>query len=448
MKRDAVNGPKNDQSPRKKPKDANKLNKALIHAVLNNPADIPGLLQQGADPLYEDGQALMVALPNQVATLLEKFKDVMLIRGITHLLTLTSNKEMILHLVEHYHLTLDGRNRTGVTPLMVACGEANLDMVQWLIENKANQFMRDPIHGFTPLLFAVIGSVVYGDEKVVQYLLENQSCSNERSTKGQTALLLACEVGSDAVVKLLLEKNYSSVHERGTEPPYPSSLSLACKFNHSKIAKILLWHLDNSPDSDSMKAEALMDAVEGGYLELVLILFEHQTKINWDHVKLAALGNVAVFAELWGRWIEQLGRSGDKLPLTGTTGAALLFRLMSSGCPTGDRADVTKQVLVDLTRNQVPVEIGYQLPRQYKPLFEDFKQFYPYIDTWEKFRVVIIRGALNAVDHFVVDLVELVLQYSKPSGDDLFKLMKVPRAEKIYLGYLQNQLNKPFGSGN
>jgi len=124
------------------------------------------------------------------------------------------------------------------TPLIAACKEDNLEMVQLLIKYEADINKKNN-DGLNPLMWACRR----GNLEVVKFLIENDVDVNTRPN-GMTPLMYACSYDRVEVVKLLLAKGAdinAKDHEGNTV------LSIARKRNNNRVMKILINQRDNKP---------------------------------------------------------------------------------------------------------------------------------------------------------------------------------------------------------
>lgn len=92
-----------------------------------------------------------------------------------------------------------------ITPLMLAAQRGNAEMMQLLIDHKADVNAKSKT-GWTPLMFAIMQDTDRDYLKPIQILLENNADVNSQNNSGLTALMLAGK-RNESGVKLLLEYN-------------------------------------------------------------------------------------------------------------------------------------------------------------------------------------------------------------------------------------------------
>lgn len=113
----------------------------------------------------------------------------------------TDSLRVARHLSEQPGLNLEARNPAGETALMLAAIRGHLDLVQRLLERRAQ--VNHP--GWTPLHYAASHD---GERAlpIAQLLLEHHAFINARSPNGSTPLMLAAHYGRREVVELLLRE--------------------------------------------------------------------------------------------------------------------------------------------------------------------------------------------------------------------------------------------------
>ena len=97
--------------------------------------------------------------------------------------------------------TLQRTPRKCMTPLARAARKGHTEVVQELVDNKANRNVNRTTDGVTPLYIAAQN----GHTEVVKVLLDNKADVNARDTDGVTPLYIAAQEGHTEVVKLLLD---------------------------------------------------------------------------------------------------------------------------------------------------------------------------------------------------------------------------------------------------
>lgn len=129
---------------------------------------------------------------------------------------------------------IDCRDDSGRTPLMFACTAGQLEMVKFLVENKASITERDnTLNGQTPLMTASFQK----HPQIVKYLISKGADVNAVKTDGWSVINIAVQAGSLEVIKILVESgaDKESKLKSGVTP-----LVLAIQFNHFDVFKYLL----------------------------------------------------------------------------------------------------------------------------------------------------------------------------------------------------------------
>jgi ankyrin repeat protein len=98
--------------------------------------------------------------------------------------------------------TIDCVDHKGLTALMWACANGQLNSVRLLISSGANVTARGP-NGESPLLLAAAGGHVH----IVRELLVAGSCADDQDNDGTSALMFACAGDHASTVNELLRVN-------------------------------------------------------------------------------------------------------------------------------------------------------------------------------------------------------------------------------------------------
>ena len=108
---------------------------------------------------------------------------------------------VINHLIDHFHLDVNVRNRDGETPLHIAACYGRTNTVEHLVCKGANVSIKDRI-GSTPLHSAA----TQGHTDTVELLLNSGAYVNSKDDNGSTPLHDAATEGHTETVELLLNK--------------------------------------------------------------------------------------------------------------------------------------------------------------------------------------------------------------------------------------------------
>lgn len=108
--------------------------------------------------------------------------------------------EICRHLTLDEKLSLEVSNEASKTPLLLACEEGHLDVVELLLSRGANVHAKDPV-GMTPLHLAAW----IGNKKIAQALLARDAAVNAQNNIGQTPLHGAALCAHYQLVCILLK---------------------------------------------------------------------------------------------------------------------------------------------------------------------------------------------------------------------------------------------------
>jgi cytohesin len=160
----------------------------------------------------------------------------------------------------------------GRTPLMLACEQAPLEVVQILLVVGGGQGQgldATDNQGETALHRAARG----GNKEVVPLLLRKGLQAGSTNREGGTPLMLACEEGHRQVVQMLLEATQGEgVDEQDLDGM--TALHYAAKGGDKDVAAFLLSKGAQANTRDEAGSTALMVACETGNLEVVEMLFD------------------------------------------------------------------------------------------------------------------------------------------------------------------------------
>jgi ankyrin repeat protein len=157
----------------------------------------------------------------------------------------------------------------GGTPLMIAAGTGNLEIVRLLLDNGADINATRDGSDATALMNAVKGSNV----EVVKLLIEKGADVNtvvEMGDENMTAMDFAAISGNVEILKMLIEKD---AHFNG-------ALAIAAGKGHVEAVKLLI---DKGADVNAggwWGETALMIAAGAGQLEAMKLLIEKGAKVN------------------------------------------------------------------------------------------------------------------------------------------------------------------------
>ena len=152
------------------------------------------------------------------------------------------NVDAVTYMITEFSCGAKVKNIEGSTALHLACispaGEAlAYKIVTCLVKNAEHDINEMNGEGLSPLMLVID---LFRNE-IAQYLILDRHCDLEvRSTNGSSALHLACAVGNEEAVKMILKAvgpnfDFDAKDNLGNTP-----LQLACKHNHQGIVIMLL----------------------------------------------------------------------------------------------------------------------------------------------------------------------------------------------------------------
>jgi len=202
------------------------VNQAFMDAVRKNDTirEIVMLIEKGADVNYKDetgSNALMLAVLEKnmpLAKLLLEYKAEVEVKGniigLTPLILAVHNDdfEMAKMLLEA-GATTDVKTEIGFNALMYAVLNKNMPITKLLLDYKANINEQESLIGLTPLLLAITNN----DIEMVSFLLENNADPTIVDSTGQSALTYAEEQKSDAIITLIGSKINKAIEEEEEE---------------------------------------------------------------------------------------------------------------------------------------------------------------------------------------------------------------------------------------
>jgi ankyrin repeat protein len=145
--------------------------------------------------------------------------------------------------------SLDVPNEKGVTPLLVACEQDDVDLCKKLLEKGASLDVQDS-KGASPLAVAAF----CGNVNVLkEVLLDKKELLERPNTNGCTPLWLAARAGRDEVVLLLLDSgaDRTKANNDGLTP-----VGVAIKYKREKVSGILDTHVScDTTEGDSTQEQ-------------------------------------------------------------------------------------------------------------------------------------------------------------------------------------------------
>nr|VZI28361.1 unnamed protein product [Spirometra erinaceieuropaei] len=181
------------------------------------------------------------------------------------------------------------------TALTLACFQGQHEVVQLLVERKANIEHRAKT-GLTPLMEAASGNHV----KVGKILLDHGADVNALPvlSSRDTALTIAADKGRTEFVKLLLERG-AIVEARNKKGA--TSLWLACNGGHLEVVQSLIDAHADVNSQDNRKVSCLIAAFRKGHISVVNVLVQHVTQFPSDKDCLRHIKSISADKELADR---------------------------------------------------------------------------------------------------------------------------------------------------
>jgi ankyrin repeat protein len=158
------------------------------------------------------------------------------------------------------------------TPLMKACENGSQEIVEILLENKADLKAVDS-NGLSALMTAC----VYGKLDIVKLLLNHQVDINLKDKNGHTAFTLSCENSQLEIAELLASKG-ADLNTR--DHMNWTALSKACLNNHKQVAETLIRMGANIHHRDKEGWTPLSTCSWNGNFDLVKLLIRKCADVN------------------------------------------------------------------------------------------------------------------------------------------------------------------------
>ena len=157
----------------------------------------------------------------------------------------------------------------GITELMMAALETNLDEVKRLVEQGTNIEETDDTGG-TPLMWAVQG----GDIEIVNFLLDSGADVGAVGGRNATALMIAVISGKEDIGVRLLEAGATFGGELSYQQDY---LEYAAAHGQATMIRALIRYGANLGESGS---DALCFAIKNRHIDVATVLIEEGADVN------------------------------------------------------------------------------------------------------------------------------------------------------------------------
>ncbi|XP_076105867.1 uncharacterized protein LOC143074202 [Mytilus galloprovincialis] len=193
--------------------------------------------------------------------------------------------ELVTWCLHHCTNNVNHCRKDGISPLFFACQKRHTEVVQMLINNKAdiNKCGND---GVSPLYIAFEN----GHTEVVHMLIKNKAdinkCSNDGNkadinkcdNDGVSPLFIACQNGHTEVVQMLIN-NKADINKCDNDGVSP--LYIACQNGHTEVVQMLINNkadINKCRDNDGISP--LFIACGKGQTEVVHMLINNKADIN------------------------------------------------------------------------------------------------------------------------------------------------------------------------
>jgi ankyrin repeat protein len=164
----------------------------------------------------------------------------------------------------------DIENEAGATPLMLACERAQLEIVKLLWEaTRGKDMEHTDDYGRTALYRALI----YGSGEEAAFLLSKGAQANIRDDENITPLMVACKEDRLDLVHMLLHATQGQGLQEADRDGR-TALLYAAREARKEVVSFLLDQGAEADVRDGFNTTPLMDACEGGRLEVVQLIFD------------------------------------------------------------------------------------------------------------------------------------------------------------------------------
>ena len=194
----------------------------------------------------------------------------------------------------HNGAHVDVRGKSGFTPLYDAAWYGDFEIVQLLLDYKADPKTRT-VTNHTPMHVVPEGSQSLDIHHhspqmladVARLLSEHGADLNAQANDGETPLHMAAKWGQVAVVRVLLEHgaNVGLEDNKGATPLHegsngPEKKPLVTNYEKPKVVRMLLKHGADIGAKDNKGRSPLHTAVESRMVEVVRVLLEHDANVG------------------------------------------------------------------------------------------------------------------------------------------------------------------------
>lgn len=196
-----------------------------------------------------------------------------------HYLATTGNNDIFTEMLQHLQAVdvqreLNRQSSIGWTPLLIACNEGHMDVVNNMLANHARVDVFD-IEGRSALHLAA----EHGNIQVCDALLTNKAFINSKSRVGRTALHYAALNGYKDLVKFLIRDHNAVLDILTLRKQTP--LHLASQNGQLETCMLLLELGASIDATDDLGQKPIHAAAQNNYSEVVkLFLQQHPSLVN------------------------------------------------------------------------------------------------------------------------------------------------------------------------
>lgn len=240
-----------------------------MHFICNvptNEVEISGADKEIVKLLLQNGSDLSLQTKQTMETCL-------------HFLAKTGNNNILTEMLQHMSPTdtqreLNRQSSIGWTPLLIACNEGHMDLVNNMLANHARVDVFD-IEGRSALHLAA----EHGFIEVCDALLTNKAFINSKSRVGRTALHYAAMNGFVDLVRFLVRDHNAVIDILTLRKQTP--LHLASQNGQLEVCKLLLELGASIDATDDLGQKPIHAAAQNNYSDVVkLFLQQHPSLVN------------------------------------------------------------------------------------------------------------------------------------------------------------------------
>uniref|UniRef100_A0A914WYR6 K Homology domain-containing protein n=1 Tax=Plectus sambesii TaxID=2011161 RepID=A0A914WYR6_9BILA len=217
--------------------------------------------------------------------------------------------------------------RTKDTALSLACSGGRKEVVDLLLKRNANKEHRN-VSDYTPLSLAASGGYV---DIVISLLNAGAEINSRTGSKlGISPLMLAAMNGHTQATKVLLERG-SDINAQ-IETNRNTALTLACFQGRNEVVKLLLDYHANVEHRAKTGLTPLMEAANGGYVEVGRLLLHYDADPNTSPVPTSRDTALTIGADKGhAKFVELLVHHGAQIDARNKKGCTPLWLACHGG---------------------------------------------------------------------------------------------------------------------